>query len=315
MEKMKAFVRTNEHSREVELTDVKLPEIDDSEVLVNVRAFGVGIHDRFFIPDDAHFPYPIGVEAAGVIERLGKNVNNFHIGDGVILSSALQQKGGCWAEYAAVPHYSLTPMPPGISYIEGATIPVAGKTALESMLSLDLSEGDTLFAAGASGAIGTLVNQLAASKHICIAASASRKNHEFMQSLGAELTVDYSNPDWKNQVLTWRPDGVDAALAIQPGTADDCLDIVKDGGKVITVSGDQVESERNITVKQIQHHPETQQTVTQLISDVAAGKIRIVIEHVYPFDQAVAALEKTETRHARGKLVVSLMKESGESVS
>jgi len=102
------------------------------------------------------------------------------------------------------------------------------------------------------------------------------------------------------------PGGLTAALAIQPGTAKDSMSVVKDGGKVVTVSGDQADSERNISVSQIQHHKDTQPTLTELISLINEGRIQLVIEHIYPFEQAIAALEKTETRHARGKSVVSL---------
>jgi NADPH:quinone reductase-like Zn-dependent oxidoreductase len=127
-----------------------------------------------------------------------------------------------------------------------------------------------------------------------------------MLSLGAETAVNYADPHWKQKIKQWQPEGVSAALAIQPGTVEDSMDVVKDGGKVIAVSGDQSPSRRNISVSHIQHHPETRQMLAQLASDIAAGQIRLVIEHVYPFKQALEALEKTETRHARGKIVVSL---------
>lgn len=85
------------------------------------------------------------------------------------------------------------------------------------------------------------------------------------------------------------------------------MNVVKDGGKVITVSGDRLQAKRNITVRQMQHHPETHHKVKELVSDIANGKIRIVVDQVYHFDEALDALKKTETRHGRGKLVVSLL--------
>jgi NADPH:quinone reductase-like Zn-dependent oxidoreductase len=54
------------------------------------------------------------------------------------------------------------------------------------------------------------------------------------------------------------------------------------------------------------HYEETRQDLIRLMSDIAAGRVRLVIERVYPFEQALDALRKTETRHARGKLVVSV---------
>jgi NADPH:quinone reductase-like Zn-dependent oxidoreductase len=307
MEMMKAFVRTNAQNGTVEFTEVPIPEINELEVLVKVMAFGVGIHDRYFIPRNVGFPYTIGTEAAGVITKIGRNVTRFKVGDRVIFTSIFQPQGGCWAQYVAVPQQSLILMPDGMNFIEGAAISVAGKSALESMRALDLKEGDTLFVAGASGAIGTLIIQLARTQGIRVAGSASRKNHEYLLSLGAEMAVDYADTDWKKQVRQWMPDGVEAVLAIQPGTGIESLEVVKDGGKLITVSGDNnFKSERNITVEQFQHHQETQQALVKLVEDIAAGRILIVIEQVYPFEQAISALEKTETRHARGKLVVSV---------
>lgn len=306
MDKMKAYVRTSPQSMDVELIDVAIPEIAENEVLVKVEAFGVGIHDRYFIPNNVKLPYPIGSEAAGVITKKGSQVTDFEIGHRVILSSSLQPKGGCWAEYVVVSSRALIHMPDEIDFKQGAAIPIAGKTALECMHALDLKEGDTLFIAGASGAIGTLVIQLATAHGIRVIGSASSRNHEYMQSLGAEKTVDYTNPDWQNDVKNWIPDGVDAALAIQPGTGAESMTVVKDGGKVIMVSGDRVVPVRGITAQQFQHQLGWQQAVGSLVKDIAADEVRLVIEHAYPFNQALEALKKTETRHARGKLVVSV---------
>src|SRR5699024_12751566 len=81
------------------------------EVLVDVEAFGVGSHDRFFIPEDVDFPYPIGTEGSGEIVKVGSNVTDFKINDKVIFSSSLQPKGGCWTEYVAVSAKSLVRLP------------------------------------------------------------------------------------------------------------------------------------------------------------------------------------------------------------
>lgn len=303
---MKAFVRMGTENNRVELIEVNIPTIDENEVLVKVASIGVGIHDRYFIPKEATFPYPIGIEGAGIIVKTGEQVKNFQIGDRVILSSSMQLKGGSYAEYVAVSSDTIIHIPKEMDFTEGAAIPVAGKTALESMHALNLTKGDTLFIAGASGAIGTLVIQLAKNKGIRVIGLASSKNHAYMKSLGAEETVDYEDPDWKIKVKQWTPDGVDAALAIQPGTGADSMDVVKNGGKVITVSGDKVQPERDITVRQFQHQLNMQEAVGELVQDIAIDKVKIVIERVYPFEEALEALEKTETRHARGKLVVSL---------
>ncbi|MCW1927580.1 NADP-dependent oxidoreductase [Bhargavaea beijingensis] len=306
MGKMQAFVRVDAQNDRIELQEVPIPELDKDEVLVKVQAFGVGIHDRYFIPANVRFPYPIGTEAAGIITKTGGEVSDFQAGDRIILSSSLQPKGGCWAQYVAVSSDMLIPLPDTLDFILGAAIPVAGKTAVECMQALGLKEGETLFVAGASGAIGTLIIQMAKNQGIRVIGSASSKNHKYMLSLGAEKAVDYSTPDWKGHVKRWIPGGTDAALAIQPGTGKDSMDVVKDGGKVITVSGDRVGPERSITVQQFQHQLDIRHTIRNLADDISRGKIRLEIERIYPFKQALEALTKTETRHARGKLVVAV---------
>ena len=305
---MKAFVRTNATTQDVELQEVQIPNIQSDEVLIKVEAFGVGIHDRYFIPSDISFPYVIGSEGAGTIKEKGNEVNDFNIGDKVIFSTVLQSQGGSWAQYAVANQSSLIKLPNNLSFEVGASMPVAGKTALECMRELNLEKDDTLFIAGASGAIGTLVIQLAKAKGVRVSASASLKNHDYMKSLGAEHTVDYNDPDWMVKVKDWSNGGVDKALAIQPGTGVDSVETVKGGGELITVSGDNtsVFPQRNIEIRQMGHQLFTNQEMIELIDKISDGKIKVVIEKEYPFKDALDALQKTETRRARGKLVVTM---------
>lgn len=303
---MRAFARINSHSMDVELIDVAEPESDHGEVAVTVAAFGVGIHDRYFIAPDGPFPYTIGVEAAGVVHTTGAGTDGIEVGDRVMVSTSMNPKGGTWAERVVVDSSGVRAMPAGLDFPTAAGIPVAGGTAVEAMHALALRDGDTLYVAGASGAIGTLVVQMAASRGVRVVGSASAGNHEYLRSLGAELAVDYRDPAWPDAVRNWAPGGVDAALAIQPGTAATSRSVVRDGGRVITVSGDPCDSERGIHVEQFMHRADSGDEVDQLVGDIEAGRIRLVLEHVYAFEEALSALEKTETRHARGKLVVAV---------
>lgn len=130
---MRAFVRTSQQSMNVELQEVQVPEMEANEVLIRVQAFGVGSHDRYFIPTHANFPYTIGTEGAGVVEKVGEHVSGSNVGDRVIFSSSMRPKGGCWAEYVVVTPETIIPMPDDMDMNIGAALPVAGKTALESM--------------------------------------------------------------------------------------------------------------------------------------------------------------------------------------
>jgi NADPH:quinone reductase-like Zn-dependent oxidoreductase len=82
--------------------------------------------------------------------------------------------------------------------------------------------------------------------------------------------------------------------------------VVRNGGKVVTISGDQVTAEREITIEQVLHHPETRLELSRLASDVAAGRVQAIVERAYPLEEGLAALEKAESRHAQGKVILTM---------
>lgn len=313
---MAAFVRRDAASEDVGPAQVPVPRIGRDELLVRVRAVGVGIHDPYFLPDGITFPFPIGIEAAGVVDEVGGEVTAYRPGDRIAFVSSMQRKGGTWAEYAAVRADSLIlPIPAGMSFAEAAAVPVAGNTVARVFHALStVPAGSSVFVAGASGAIGTFAIQMGRARGWKVAASASRANHDYMSSLGAAKTVDYRDPDWPEQIRQWRPGGVDAAIAIQPGTAAESLPVVRDGGQLIAVSGDQLPFQRRVQVEVVSHLLDVHDELVQLMNDIAGQEIQLVTERVYPFTEARAALEKVQTRHARGKVVLSLEGNGTESV-
>ncbi len=305
---MRAFVSPHAGATTIEPAEIPVPQVDDDEMLVAVRAVGVGIHDSYFLPSNAQYPFPIGIEAAGVVEQTGSRVSNHRVGDRIAFVSSMQLKGGTWAEFAAVRADSLiVAIPPGMDFVAAAAVPVAGNTALRALHPLGaVPAGGSLFIAGGSGAVGTVAIQLARRQGWRVAASASERNHDFLRSLGAEITVDYRDPGWPGQIRAWAPDGVDAAIAVQPGTTADSLSVVRDGGRLITVSGDRLVADRGIRVEMIPHDVDVRDQLTQLMTEIAVGQVRVEIERIYPFEEAPAALAKVQTRHARGKIVLRL---------
>lgn len=305
---MKAFVIRRAGTQLVEYADMPAPIIDNDELLVRVAAVGVGIHDSYFLPAEARYPYAIGIEAAGTIEAIGSAVTGFKRGERVAFVSAMQPKGGTWAEYVAVKSSSLiVSVPDALDLETAAALPVAANTALRAFSALAaIPAGGSLFIAGGSGAIGTLAIQLARRRGWRVAASASEVNHDYLRALGAEHVVDYHDEHWPNQVLEWMPHGVDGVIAVQPGTSADSLRVAKDGGDLITISNDTVETERGVRVAVVPFQADVRDELVQLFSDVAAGDVRVELERVYPFEDALDALAKVQTRHARGKVVLRL---------
>lgn len=308
MQNMTALVIPSAHNQTITLTQVAVPDIAADELLVQIKAVGVGIHDSSFLPQELHYPYPIGIEASGIVAEVGAEITGYALGDRIAFISMMQPKGGVWAQYAAVRADSLIlPIPEGMSFEQAAAVPVAGNSTLHALHSLPaIDEGGSIFVAGASGAIGTFAVQLARARGWQVAASASSSNHDYLRSLGVELTVDYRDDNWPDQVRQWRPDGVDGALAVQPHTTLGSARVVKQGGTVVTVSGDR-DNPPGVRVTGLSYHVDVGQELIALMADIVAGDMQLVIEQVYPFTDALSALAKIQTRHARGKSVLSLM--------
>ncbi len=308
MQTMHAFVLPSPDSQTVTAARVPVPNIGAGELLVRIKAVGVGIHDSYFLPRQMSYPFPIGIEAAGVIEMVGSDAAGFHVGERIAFVSMMQAKGGVWAEYAAVRSDSLIlRVPEPMSFEQAAAIPVAGNSTLRVFHALPtLPAGASIFIAGASGAIGTFAIQLARERGWEIAASASPRNHDYLLELGAALAVDYRQPDWPHEVLERYPGGVDAAIAIQPDTTATSMSVVKTGGTVVTVSGDQVAPTRGINVVGLAYDADVRDELRAVMSDIVSGGMKLVIERVYPFEEALSALEKVQTRRARGKVVLTL---------
>lgn len=304
---MRAYVKESRSGPIVE-REVPQPEIASGEFLLEVHAFGIGVHDEYFLPQQPVFPYPIGIEAAGVVAEVGDLVTGVRPGDRVAAVSAMQPKGGTWAEYAAVAASSLTlAVPEGMSFTKAAAVPVAGNTALKALRGLSLDKGEAIFIAGGSGAIGTFLIQLAKRRGWLVAASASDENQGYLRGLGADLAVDYRDPSWAARVRDWAGGGVSAAIAIPPGTSAPALTAVRNGGAVVSISADQFVPERGITAMGLPYQADVSEELAEMMRQIASEEMVLTLEHVLPFRGALAALEKTRTYRARGKQVVTVL--------
>lgn len=305
---MLAYVTPDPAAGTIEAAELPIPEVGAGELLVRMRAIGVGIHDSYFLPSGAAFPFVIGIEGAGVVEQVGSDVTGHAVGDAIAFVSSMQPKGGTWAEYAVVDAGSLIiPVSDDLGFVRAAALPVIGNTVLRAFAAIgDLPEGAVIFVAGGSGAIGSLAVQLARRRGWRVAASASAANHDYLRSLGVEATFDYRDGTWTEQVRAWLPEGVHAALAVQPGTTGETVEVVRDGGCAITISGDSVTSERDVRVAMIDYAADVRDDLARLVADVASGELHLEVERVYPFADADEALARVQTRHVRGKLVIEL---------
>jgi NADPH:quinone reductase-like Zn-dependent oxidoreductase len=188
---MKAVIFNKRNSPDfLSLCDVERPVPTDDEVLVKIHAVSVNAADYRsmklgIIPKRKIF----GADIAGRIEAVGKNVNNFKIGDNVVGDISACGFGG-FAEYAAVPENTLALKPVGMPFETAAAIPMAAVTALQALRNKgNIQRGQKVLVCGAGGGVGTFAVQLAKYFGAEVTAVCGEKNITVVQNLGADFVI------------------------------------------------------------------------------------------------------------------------------
>ncbi len=290
----------------LKLMDLPVPEPGPDDVLVRVRAAGVGPWDtktREGLFGKRSFPHVLGVEASGIVESAGENVADLREGDEVYVYS-----GRCYAEYVAAPAQKVARKPAVLSFEEAAGVPVAGSTAYQGLVEeIGLKEGETVLIAGAAGGVGTMAVQIAASLGARVLGTASPRNHDYLLSLGAAEVIDYHG-DWVAAVRDIAPDGVDAVFDCVGGeTFRRSFDAVRDGGRVVTIVAFGVEVPNNRGISSHSFSARAERRKLEKLSEMFdAGDLRVDIEDILPLEEAAKAHERVQTGHTRGKIVLSV---------
>ncbi|MEU9446450.1 NADP-dependent oxidoreductase [Streptomyces sp. NPDC048304] len=291
---------------EKEVALLELPEPPSpgaGQILVVVEAAGVGPWDELL--NGAGWdvglrpPAALGVEGAGTVLAVGAGVTGFAVGDRVLAHEApLPAGSGFWAERVLINADHTAACPPGLDAVHAAALPVNGLTALQSLEKLDLNRGQRLLITNGGGATGALAIQLAAAKGIEVTATASAAAAEHLLGLGAMEVVDYHDPNWPATVRG----GFDAALTIATGTADAALPLVRDGGRLCSLTSEAPAEERGITSWDLYVEPNAAQLV-QLAEQAAAGTLKLAPQPL-PLSQGPAAFDRVVTGRAGGKKIV-----------
>ena len=202
---MKAVVRTRYGTPDaLELRELDTPEPADDEVLVRVRAASVNRADWYSLTGRPYVARPttglrapkserLGVDFAGVVEAVGKDVTTFAPGDEVFGG-----RDGAFAEYVCVrEERAIVPKPANVTFEEAAATPVAGLTALQGLRDKGgIERGHRVLVNGASGGVGTLAVQVAKALGGEVTGVCSPGNVELVRSLGADHVVDYTAEDF-----------------------------------------------------------------------------------------------------------------------
>ena len=298
--------------KSVKTGKLELPDLKEGEVLIKIKAAGVNPVDAVitngYYKDMMPHSFPIipGWDLAGVIEDRGHAARRFDVGDEVYAYARRPEvKWGTFAEYIIIPDSYLAKRPQSISMEEAAAIPLAGLTAYQALyVAGNLAEGQKLLILGSSGGVGSFAIQLAKAKGAEIIGVASKKNHDYMRSLGADQTIDYKDQDIGEAVKQIYPEGVDLIFDCTSGESlQQSLKSLKDSGKLVSILNQGEDLDKKIDFEFVFVEPNAKQLehFRQLVED---GKIRVEIKKTYPLEKAAEALEQIQSLHTTGKIVV-----------
>jgi len=301
----------------LEPMDLPVPEVGAGEVLVRVKGAGVNPVDwkiregrlKDLFPH--RFPLIPGWDAAGIVEKIGPGVTRFRVGDEIFAYCRKPVvQGGAYAEYIALKEEHMAVKPRNTTFTEAAGIPLAALTAYQALVdAAGARSGERVLIHAAAGGVGGFGVQIAKDRGALVWGTAGSRNEDYVRSLGADRVIDYSRDDFRKVVRSAYPDGVDVVFDCVGGDVlKKSVEIVRKGGRLISI----VDSldERSLGRADIRFEfvfvaPNSKE-LSELGQMVEQGRLRVHLEEVLPLEAAAKAHELSESRHTRGKIVLSV---------
>jgi len=293
---------------ELKYTEIEEPNLKDNDVLIEIAATSVNPvdwklregHLKGMLQYD--FPFILGLDAAGTIKEVGKNVTKFRIGDNVFTRPDIT-RNGTYAEYVAVDENLVAKKPENLSFEEAASIPLVGLTSWQCLVDFaDIKQGDKVLIHAGSGGVGSFAIQLAKSFGAWVVTTCSTRNVEFVKSLGADKVIDYRNEDF-TQVLA----DMDIVFDTLGGDIQtQSYDVLKEDGKLVSIASQpdqELAQARKVKAGFVFLEPDGEQ-LAKIGEMIEQGKIRANVGTVMELKEIQEAHRLSETHHAKGKIVL-----------
>lgn len=302
---MKAIVASQYGTPEVlQLKEVEKPTPKDNEILIKIHATTVTAGDSrmrsFTVPPLFWIParltlgitkpkHPIyGMELAGEVEAMGKNVTRFKIGDQVFASTLTENFGG-HAAYKCLPEQAMVALKPAnLTYEEAAAIPIGATTALRLLRKGNIQRGQKVLIYGASGSVGTYAIQLARFFGAEVTGVCSTANLGMVKSLGADHVIDYSKEDFSSREE--RYDTIFDTVGKLPKAQ--AAKMLTPNGTFVTMA--RLDSKENL---------ENLHFIKGLFE---TGKLKVIIDRRYSLEQIAEAHRYVDAGHKKGNVVITV---------
>jgi NADPH2:quinone reductase len=316
---MKAIVYEEFGSPDVfELKEVEKPTPQDDELLVKVHATSVNALDMIFRSGAsllfgmtklmAGFKKPkydiLGFDVSGEVEAVGTKVTKFKKGD---LIYACLRSPGSNAEYVCVPEKLAAVKPANMSHLEAAAAADTGGTALTGLRDIvDIKDGQKVLIFGASGGVGSYATQIAKTFTTEVTGVCGPDAADMVKSLGANAVIDYKKEDFTKNGQTY--DIIFDAVGRNVTSYAKCKNSLTEDGIFVTVDP-QSTMFRYMLNKKVRGYMgnvdgDKLDSLRELIED---GKVKSVVDKVYPLDQVAEAHRYYESGQKKGKIGISLL--------
>ncbi|WP_459500557.1 NADP-dependent oxidoreductase [Bacillus sp. C1] len=293
--------------------EVVIPTPQEDEVLIEVHATSINPVDWKTRKGDLQrkllfsFPIILGLDAAGIVVKVGANVTKYKSGDKVYTKLANVGKGS-YAEYVTAKEEHIAKMPGNLSFTQAAAVPLAGLTAWQSLVDYGkVQKGDRVLIHAGAGGVGSFAIQIAKAFGAHVTTTASLANHAFLEELGADILIDYRKEDFGRALAG----DYDMILDTIGGAVQEkSYSLLKSGGKLISIVHAPKEGElvrHDISAVFMWLKPSGSQLL-KLSKWIEEGKITPIVSHVFDFsqDSIRKAHLLSENGHTRGKIVICM---------
>jgi len=298
------------------IENIPKPKIQMGDVLVKVKAVGVDMIDiksrkgegmRDILSKE--YPMILGWDISGVVERVGDEVKDFHVGDEVFGVINFPGPGSSYAEYVAAPAAQLAIKPKNISHTEAAAATQSPLTAWQAMVETGhLKKGERVLIHGGAGGVGNYAVQIARILGCYVITTVAGEDSRFARELGADEVIDY-----KTQKFEELMGNIDFVLETIGGeNFVRSLKVLKPEGSIVLLPSNKKEEADKVAKEQhIKHYSHilmhsSGEGMRQIADMLAKGKMKVYLDQIFPFECIPEAHKLMEEGNVKGKIAITM---------